>query len=72
MKKGKQIVVTAADGRDMTFDERKTSMLTLNFGGFQWLEFFTVIPMTGYDIILGIPGSPTSRPISITRLIELS
>ena len=59
---GKQIVVTVADGRHMTFDETKTSMLTLNLGGFQWRESFTVIPMTGYDIILGKPWLSDIQP----------
>ena len=57
-----QIVVTVADGRDMTFDETKTSMLTLNLGGFQWRESFAVIPMTGYDIILGKPWLSDFQP----------
>ena len=62
MESGEEITITLADGRDLALKQNTTSALSLDLGGYLWKQPFTVIPMAGYDIILGKPWLSDHQP----------
>ena len=62
MESGEEITITLADGRDLALKQKTTSALSLDLGGYLWKQPFTVIPMAGYDIILGKPWLSDHQP----------
>ena len=58
-----EMIVSLADGRNIVLNQRTTCMLDIDLGGFQWQDSLTVVPMAGYDVVLGKPWLSDYNPV---------